>query len=80
MTADRTPTTETEEREKEGTQQLLLSERVTRLPTPLWGSEDESSEDESSEDESSEDESSEDESSEDESSEEEEDGDDDDDN
>jgi hypothetical protein len=75
MTADRTPTTETEEREKEGTQQLLLSERVTRLPTPLWGSEDESSEDESSEDESSEDESSEDES-----SEEEEDGDDDDDN
>ena len=65
MTADRTPTTETEEREKEGTQQLLLSERVTRLPTPLWGSEDESSEDESSEDES---------------SEEEEDGDDDDDN
>ena len=70
MTADRTPTTETEEREKEGTQQLLLSERVTRLPTPLWGSEDESSEDESSEDESSEDES----------SEEEEDGDDDDDN
>jgi hypothetical protein len=70
MTADRTPTTETEEREKEGTQQLLLSERVTRLPTPLWGSEDESSEDESSEDESSEDEG----------SEEEEDGDDDDDN